>query len=185
MRVLDALYRAFGYLKVLGLVASGMALFLMIGGISLDVVSRNVTGNSISGFYEIVTFYLMPLAVLPILFYAFSQGVCPRIPMVFDRLPSGVQKPLHCFVMLFELVLMLLVAYFSCQYAIDGAGSGHEFSAGGTMYPKYPVYFLIPFAFAGMSLELAFIIAKNLFNRGLWITYSKDQETIKGELQLV
>ena len=185
MRILDALYRVFGFMKVIGLGASGIALFLMIGGISLDVVSRNVTGNSLSGFYEIVTFYLMPLAVLPILFFAFSQGVCPRIPMVFDRLPAGIQKPLHCLVMLFEFALMSIVAYYSLQYALDGAGSGHEFSAGGTMYPKYPVYFLIPFAFAGMALELAFIVAKNVLSRGVWITYSKDQETIKGELQLV
>ncbi len=185
MRILDALYRVFGYVKVLGLAASGIALFLMISGISLDVVSRNVTGNSISGFYEIVTFYLMPFAVLPVLFYAFSRGVCPRIPMMFDRLPSGIQKPLHCIVMLFELALMSLVAYFSFQYAVEGAGAGHEFSAGGSMYPKYPVYFLIPFAFTGMALELAFILVKNLCTPGVWITYLKDQEKIKGELQLV
>lgn len=183
--MLDVLYKVFGYIKVVGLAASGIALFLMIGGITLDVVSRNVTGNSISGFYEIVTFYLMPLAVLPVLFYAFSQGVCPRIPMVFDRLPPRVQKPLHCIVMLSELTLMAIVAFFSFQYAADGAASGHEFSAGGSMYPKYPVYFLVPFAFAGMALELSFILAKNLCTSGVWITYLKDQETIKGELQLV
>jgi len=185
MKMLDALYRSFGFIKFASLTASGIALFLMIGGITLDVISRNVTGNSIPGFYEIVTFYLMPLSVLPILFVAFSQGVCPRIPMVFDRLPSKAQKPLYCSVLLFELALMAIAAYFSFQYAADGLASTHEFSAGGNMYPKYPVYFLVPFAFGGMVLELLFILLKNLVSSGVWITYLKDQETMQSELQLV
>lgn len=184
MRVLNSLYAAFGYIKGLGLVLSGFALAAMILSISADVFSRNVTGNSIPGVYEIVMFYLMPLAVLPIIFYAFSMGVSPRIPMVFDRLPLAAQKPLYLVVVSVEFVLMGLVAFYSLGYALDGMAAGHAFPAAGEMYPKYPVYFLVPFGFAGMAIELAFIGVKNLFHNGLWITYTKDQDTILNELQV-
>ena len=184
MRALNLSYRVFGFIKGVGLVLSGLALAGMILAISADVFSRNVTGNSIPGVYEIVMFYLMPLSVLPVVFYAFAQGVSPRIPMVFDRLPGGVQKPVYLVVIVAELVLMAIVAYYSFGYALDGTASGHAFPAAGEMYPKYPVYYLVPFGFAGMAIELAFIGLKNLFQSGLWITYTKDQATILEELQV-
>ncbi|MBU2952920.1 TRAP transporter small permease [Marinobacter sp. F3R08] len=184
MRVLNGLYHVFGFIKGLGLVFSGLALAGMILSISADVFSRNVTGNSIPGVYEIVMFYLMPLSVLPIVFYAFSMGVSPRIPMLFDRLPGAVQKPLYLLVITAEFSLMAIVAFYSLGYALDGAAAGHAFPAAGEMYPKYPVYFLVPFGFVGMAVELAFIGFKNLFHRGLWITYNKDQDTILRELQV-
>lgn len=183
MNIVDRCYIVFGWIKALGLMLSGLALAAMILTISGDVVSRNLTGNSIPGAYEIVTFYLMPLAVLPVVFYAFAQGISPRIPMLFDRLPQRIQKPLHMTVVVLELVLMGLVAFYSLQYALDGTEAGHAFPAAGAMYPKYPVYYLVPLAFAGMTVELGFIALKNLFQDGLWITYTKDQATLAEELR--
>lgn len=184
MRVIDLCYRIFGLLKGAGLIMSGVALALMILSISADVFSRNFMGSSIPGVYEIVMNYLMPLSVLSVLFYAFSQGVSPRIPMVFDRLPGSFQKPVYLFVVLVELVLMAIVAIYSFEYAVDGTKASHAFPAAGEMYPKYYVYYLVPFAFAGMAIELAFIGLKNLFQSGVWITYTKDQATVLKELQV-
>jgi len=184
MRILNRLYTIFGFIKGIGLALSGVALAAMILSISADVVSRNLSGNSIPGVYEIVMFYFMPLAVFPILFFAFSMGVSPRIPIVFDRLPKTIQKPLYLLVVSAELILMGIVAFYSLNYALDGTQAGHAFPAAGELYPKYPVYFLVPFAFGGVAIELAFIGFKNLFHDGLWITYTKDQETILQELKV-
>lgn len=182
MRILDLLYRIFGFIKGLGLLGSGLALLLMILMITADVVSRNFLGRSIAGVYEVVGFYLMPLSVLPILFYAFAGGISPRIPMLVDRLPELGQKIVYTGVLCIEMVLMLLVAWYALGYALDGVAASHAFPAGGNLYPKYPAYFLVPFAFLGMAIEIAFTVLKNLLQPGTWITYSKDQATIKREL---
>ncbi|MAM00167.1 MAG: hypothetical protein CL583_17145 [Alteromonadaceae bacterium] len=184
MHVLNICYRAFGFIKGFGLVLSGLALAGMILSISADVLSRNLSGNSIPGVYEVVMFYLMPLSVLPVVFYAFAQGVSPRIPMVFDRLPARFQKALYLFVVMAELLLMAIVAFYSFEYAVDGTTAGHAFPAAGDMYPKYPVYYLIPIGFAGVAVELAFIGLKNVMQPGVWITYTKDQATIAEEFQV-
>lgn len=182
MRILDGFYRVFGYIKGAGLAASGLALFLMIMMITLDVIWRNFLGRSIPGVYEVVGFYLMPMSVLPILFYAFAAGISPRIPLVADRLPDAAQKGLYILVLLTEMALMLLVMYYSFQYAKDGMAAGHAFSAGGSMYPKYPFYFLVPFAFLGMAIEIAFVVLKNLCSNTMWLTYMKDQATARNEI---
>ena len=181
MKLLDLLYRWFGYVKGLGLFSSGIALLLMIVLITADVVMRNFVGRSISGVYEVVGFYLMPLSVLPILFYAFAGGISPRIPMLVDRLSDKVQKIIYTCVLCIEMVLMLLVAWYSLGYAMDGMAGSHAFPAGGQLYAKYPAYFLVPAAFFGMAIEIAFTIMKNILKTDMWVTYVKDQATLKSE----
>ncbi|MCC5857839.1 MAG: TRAP transporter small permease [Ectothiorhodospiraceae bacterium] len=178
IRYIDKLYGAFGAFKLLALLFCGLSIFAMMGLIGADVFSRNVLRASLPGAYEIVTNYLMPGAALSVVFYAFAAGACPRIPLVFDKLPAVLQKPMYMAVLLFELVLMGLVAYYTYRYAVTGTQAGHFFTAAGSTFPKYPIYYLVPFGFLGMALEIIFVLLKNLLCTGVWIGYHRSQEEL-------
>ncbi|MEB1806982.1 MAG: TRAP transporter small permease [Bacillaceae bacterium] len=162
---IDTLYKGFNIIKNSGLVLAGIAVFLMMTFIVLDVLLRNVFSASFPGNYEIIQRYLMPLAVFPAIAITYSSGLMPKITMFVEKLPEKVQYIINLFLLFLEMFVMILIFYYSWKYAIQGLQSGVTFPAGGKMYPLYPVLFLVPLGFALLTIELVFNIIREFMKR--------------------
>ncbi|WP_174727411.1 TRAP transporter small permease [Mesobacillus harenae] len=175
MRKLERCYSYFGYTKKLGVFLSGIAMFGMIILITLDVLSRNLLSSSIPGSYEFVQNYLMSLASFSIIIYAYSSGIMPRIPIVLEKLPLIIQKILHQTMLLFELIIVALITYYSFGYALTGTEKNFSFPAAGDLFPIYPFLYLVPLGFGCIFIEIIFLLIKNIISKGVWITFDKQQ----------
>ncbi|MGJ9457818.1 TRAP transporter small permease [Oceanobacillus sp. CF4.6] len=175
MKKLNKIYDYFGYMKKFSLFLAGIALFGMIFFITIDVIMRNFSSTSIPGSYEIVQNYLMSVASFSVILYAYSSGVMPRISMVVERFPIHIQKTLHIAMLIIELLLMILVAYYTLTYAITGTISGFAFPAVGILFPLYPFLYIVPLGFGGIAIEIIFTLIKNIMSKEVWITFNKKQ----------
>ncbi|MGM0900362.1 MAG: TRAP transporter small permease [Bacillota bacterium] len=168
-------YAVFGKVKLLGLILCGIGLFCMMGFIVLEVAMRNLFNSSIPGNYEIVQNYFMPVVTLPIVVYAFSEGVLPRINMLVAKFHNKVQKGILLSLLLIEIVIFVLMTFYGWQYAISGMEAGDAFPASGSMYPIYPFYFLIPIGFGMLLIEMIFLFGKNLMDKDVSFTVSENK----------
>ncbi|OLO36370.1 hypothetical protein BTR23_15995 [Alkalihalophilus pseudofirmus] len=157
---IDTLYKGFTKIKNGGLVLAGVAVFLMMAFIVVDVTLRNLFNASISGNYEIIQRYLMPLAVFPAIAITYSSGLMPKITMFVEKLSEKAQYIINMLLLFLEIFVMILIFYYSWKYAVQGLQAGVTFPAGGKMYPLYPVLFLVPIGFALLMIELVFNIIK-------------------------
>jgi len=155
-------YKVFGYLKGIGVWISGISVLAMMFFISYDVFVRNVFSGSIRGGFEIVQNYLMPLVVFPSLAYVYSSGVLPKMDLIMARLGEKMQKGLIYFMLLIELFILVLIVQFSWEFAMNGMERKTAFPAAGTMYPLYPLFFIIPVAFTMIIIENIFIFIRNI-----------------------
>lgn len=67
--------------------------------------------------------------------------------------------------LLLELFVLVLIVQFSWEYAMSGLDRKTAFPAAGTLYPLYPLFFLIPIAFAMIVIENVFIFIKNILDK--------------------
>lgn len=155
-------YKIFSIIKLIGLLISGISLFLMMLFIVGDVLSRNFLSKSIPGNYEVVGNYFMPLAVFPGLAFTYGTGIFPRITMVVSKFSRRLQKVIVILLLLFEGILFFLLAYYGLQYALEGLKEGFSFPAGGKLYPLYPFIFLVPIGFGLLIIEILFLLIKNI-----------------------
>lgn len=156
-------YRIFDYVKLAGVWISSVAILVMMGLIVYDVVARTLFSSSIRGGFEIVQNYMLPLAVFPGLAYVYASGVLPKMDILLDKVNGTVQKIFIYIMLAVELFVLVLIVQFSWEYAMDGLARKTAFPAAGTLYPVYPLFFLIPIAFALIILENVFILLRNLF----------------------
>lgn len=155
-------YRAFGYVKLAGALVSGVAIFGMMLFIVADVVTRNLIGGSIPGSFEVAENYFLPLAVFPALGYVYASGVLPKMDMVLRRVTPRLRAAtVHTLVVL-ELVIYAVLIVYSTQYAVSGAVRDVAFPAGGSLYPLYPLFFLVPLGVGLMLVETVFVLVRNL-----------------------
>jgi TRAP-type mannitol/chloroaromatic compound transport system permease small subunit len=56
----------------------------------------------------------------------------------------------------------VLVVQFSWEYAMSGLERETSFPAAGILYPVYPLFFLIPIAFAMIIVENVFVLIRNI-----------------------
>lgn len=168
-------YEVFGKVKLLGMILSGVGIFGMMGFIVLEVIMRNLFNYSIPGNYEMVQNYFMPVVTLPVIVYAFSEGVLPRINMVISKFNYKLQKGVLLLLLLVEIAVFTLMAFYGWQYAISGMEAGDAFPASGSMYPIYPFYFLIPIGFGMLVVEMVFLFGKNLMDKDVSFTVSENK----------
>ena len=162
--VLRRAYSVLGVLKGAGMVVSGLATFGMMAFIVADVVSRNVWGSSIPGAYEIIQNYFMIVAVFPAIGYVMAAGILPRLDLAVQRLRGRIFGAGLQIGLLGEAIVLGLLVYYSFLYALSGFERGLGFSAAGSIYPLWPVLFLIP---AGLLLALAevlFVLIRNFYS---------------------
>lgn len=162
MSGLDRAYRAYGHVKLAGALLSGLAIFGMMVLIVADVVSRNWLGGSISGSFEIVENYFMPVAVFPALAYVYGSGVLPRMDLLMHRAKRGLQDSVVYLLLVLEVVLFSVMAWYSWGYATTGMERESAFPAGGELYPLWPLYFLVPLGFVMVVVETLFVLVNNV-----------------------
>lgn len=155
-------YKVYGYLKLAGAIISGMAIFAMMSLIVADVVSRNFLGGSIAGSFEIVENYFMPLAVFPALAYVYGSGVLPKMDLAMHKTSKTVQDAVIYGLLVIELVLFALMTYYTWGYAVTGMERKTAFPAGGDLYTLWPLFFVVPLAFAMVIVETLFVLLKNI-----------------------
>ncbi|MBU8907920.1 TRAP transporter small permease [Desertibacillus haloalkaliphilus] len=158
-------YAIFEKVKIVGLYVSGGTIFFMMLFIVTDILSRNLFKSSLLGAYEITQYYLMPLAVFPALAYAYGTGIMPRIGILVSKLKQTYQKWITVLLLGFELVLFLLLTYYGWQYALIGTSETLGFSSGGEILPIYPVLYFVPLGFFMLSIEVFFLLIKNLYSK--------------------
>lgn len=155
-------YRIFHFLKLVGIWISGLSVLLMMFFLVYDVAMRNLFSGSIRGGFEIIQNYFMPLVVFPGLAYVYSSGVLPKMDIILERISEKMQKSLIFIMILIELFVLVLIVQFSWEYAMNGFERKMAFPAAGSLYPLYPLFFLIPIAFGMIIIENIFILIRNL-----------------------
>ena len=156
------IYKFFNYIKLIGVGISFIAVLGMVFTISYDVFMRTVFSTSIRGGFEIIQNYFLPIIVFPSLAYVYSSGILPRMDMLIERFNTKVQQLIVYILLALEIFVLILIVQFSWEYAVDGLQKKSAFSAGGSMYPLYPLYFFIPIAFMLMIIENIFVIIQNI-----------------------
>ncbi|MBM7707169.1 TRAP-type C4-dicarboxylate transport system permease small subunit [Chryseomicrobium aureum] len=156
------LYAYFGWIKKIGLVISAITVVFMMFFITYDVIVRNIFSSSIRGGFEIIQNYMMPLIVFPGLAYVYGTGMLPKMELLLDKMSGRMRKGVVLTLIFIEIVVLIFVVYFSWVYAMAGLERQTAFPAAGTLYPLYPLFFIIPIAFFLMIIENLFILVKNV-----------------------
>lgn len=151
---MDILEKVNIVLRNIGKYLSGIAIFLMMFLIVADVFMRNVFGNPLSGTYEIVQFFLMPMAIFPALGYVYWVGVLPRLSEIIAKSPQGFQKFNNLLILVIDLVVFALLTYYGFLFAMSGFESQMAVPLGGSLVSVWPVYFLVPVGFLFVLLEV-------------------------------
>lgn len=158
-------YNIFHYIKLAGVWVSGLSVLAMMLMIVYDVTMRTLFSSSIRGGFEIIQNYMMPLVVFPGLAYVYASGVLPKMDLILEKINDNAQKVLIIFMLLIELFVLVLIVQFSWEYAMSGLERKTAFPAAGTLYPLYPLFFLIPLAFAMIVIENVFILIRNFLEK--------------------
>lgn len=141
---------------------SGLTVFVMMFYTTLDVALRNIFGSSGLYAYEVSQNYFMPMTVFPALAFAFAAGMMPRIEFVVVKFNERFQKFVAIVLIIIEIILMLLLAFYGLEYAVTAAQAGESFTAGGSNYPMIYVIMFAPVAFLLVAVEMIFLLIKNI-----------------------
>ena len=176
MQTLDRIYGFYQKLKGVFLFLGGVALFGMMFYITVDVLVRNFSPTALVGTYEIVSYYLMPLIILPSMCYALSSGVMPRIVAVTNKLSPRGQRVMGIILPILDLFFCVVMAFFSTRYAVQATADKLTFVCGVKTLPVYQMYFLAGLAYIMMSLENVFVLIRNLATGSSDILYVSNRE---------
>ncbi|MCM3491614.1 TRAP transporter small permease subunit [Alkalihalophilus marmarensis] len=182
MNGLKKAYKWFDYMKIAGVWISGISLLGMMFFIVVDVLLRNVYSNSINGGFEIVQNYFMPLVVFPALAYIYASGVLPRMDLLIEKFKRSIRKCLIIGMLVIEIFILVIMAKYTLDYAMNGLARQMSFPAAGTLYPLYPLFFLIPISFLLIIIENMFLLIKNALVKEptLLFKYDKNADHQKG-----
>lgn len=156
-------YGVFQKIKWIGMMISGITVFIMMFYTSADVLLRNINGTSPLHAYEVSQNYFMPLAVFPALAYTFGVGMMPRIEFMIVKVKNtAIQRVVAIVLIFIEILLILLLSVFSWQYLMSAIEKGMAFTAGGVNYPLSIVILFVPLGFLLVAVEMVFLLIKNL-----------------------
>ncbi|MTD30983.1 TRAP transporter small permease [Planomicrobium sp. YIM 101495] len=133
---------------------SGIAILLMMLVIVADVFMRNIFGNPISGTYEIVQFFLMPIAVFPALGYVYWVGVLPRLSEIVAKAPKGFRNVNRLMILVIDLIVFVMLTYYSVLFAVSGFQNKMAIPVAGELISVWPIYFFVPLGFFFVVLEV-------------------------------
>lgn len=165
MDTLNRLYGVHSKIKQIFLALGGAGVFCMMLYITVDVIVRNVANKALVGTFEVVSYYLMPLTILPSFCLALSAGVMPRIVAVVNKLPKKAAHIISIIVLLIEIAAYVIMMVFSMKYAIQATQDKLTFIAGTTSLPVWFMYYLPPFSFLMMTIESLFVLVKNILDK--------------------
>ncbi|WP_096199873.1 TRAP transporter small permease [Bacillus sp. FJAT-45350] len=149
-------------LKLIGVYISGISILGMMLLIVTDVFLRNVFTAPISGTYELVQFYFMPLAIFPALAYTYSSGILPRLGELIEKAPFRVQNTVTYILLFIEIVIFGLLMVYGWKFAMSGLSDKMAIPIGGSLLIHYPIYFLVPIGFGLVLVEVIITSCKRI-----------------------
>lgn len=153
------------WFRVVGISLASFAIAAMVLMIVVDVTMRNVFKIPIQGTYEIVQYFLMPLAIFPTLAFAYQSGVLPRLSELVEKLPKRFQQINRIIIYVIELVVFLLLTYYSILFALSGIQDQMAIPVAGNLLPVYPLYIIVPISFAAVVVEILLSIYRTYFKK--------------------
>ena len=171
MKTLDQLYAIHSKIKNIFLALGGAGVFVMMLYITVDVLVRNLSNTALIGTFEIVSYYIMPLTILPSMCLALASGVMPRIVAMTNRLPQKAQRIDAIILPILEIAAYVLMCRFSIKYAISATNDQLTFIAGTTSLLVWFMYYLPPVAYVMMTVESLFVLLKNILTGNTTILY--------------
>ena len=134
---------------------AGVGLISLMLLISVGVVTRYIFGYSIPAAYAITENYLMPLAVLGALGFAYRSGIFPRVDTFVKKIGNeSIRNIINSITILVELLLFVFITYYLFKYSFYTIANGNGFNANGLDFPLYPVYILMSFSFLWLSFAM-------------------------------
>lgn len=158
--VVNVIEKVQEFLKKIGLYISNISILIMMVLIMVDVIIRNFFEIPFAGAYDLVESYLMPLTVFPAIAFAYSSGILPRLGELILKFPVKVQKVAEIIIDILELVIFALLTYYSYKFAMTGLADQMSIPFGGNLYPLYPIFFLLPFGFGLVVIEVILDMVK-------------------------
>lgn len=154
-------------IKLLSYISIVFVLIMMVY-ITLDVLVRNFSKTSLVGTYEIVQYYIMPISVFLSIPYAYSSGVMPKLVLMVNKIPKvRIRENMQLLCNAIGFLIYLTLTYYSLRYAIQSTLDGYAVIVGSSLVPAYHIYYLIPLAFALMSVEDLIQMSDLLRNRDI------------------
>ncbi|MFC4355490.1 TRAP transporter small permease [Chryseomicrobium palamuruense] len=153
------------WFRIIGISVASFAIAAMVLMIVVDVTMRNVFKVPIQGTYEVVQYFLMPLAIFPTLAFAYQSGVLPRLSELIEKLPKRFQQVNRIIIYALELVVFLLLTYYSILFALSGIQDQMAIPVAGNLLPVYPLYMIVPISFAAVVLEVVLSIYRTYFKK--------------------
>lgn len=141
-------------LRNIGKYISGFAILGMMFLIVADVFMRNVLGTPLTGTYEVVQYFLMPMAIFPALGYAYWSGVLPRLSELISKAPVWFEKFHRLLILVIDTFVFSLLTYFGFLFAMSGLKDHMAIPIAGSLVPVWPVYFLVPIGFLFVLMEI-------------------------------
>jgi TRAP-type C4-dicarboxylate transport system permease small subunit len=149
-------------LKNIGMFIGGVSILFMMLLIVTDVFMRNVLNSPITGTYEIVQYFLMPLAIFPTIAYTYNSGVLPKLSELIEKTSKRYQTFTKYLITMIEVILFSLLTIYGWKFAMSGVSDQMAIPVSGNLIPVYPIYFLVPFGFGIVILEIILSTIKPL-----------------------
>ena len=151
-------YRVSRWLTYVGYVAIMVMMFLVVA----DVISRFLFNHPLLGLSEIIVF-LLCILVFSGLAWTEAEDSNVIIPILYDRLPPGIQTPVYVFINLLGIGILGLITWRSIVYAGEQRVGG-DLSATLSI-PSFPFIYFVAFGSGLFALVLVAKIFQHLRER--------------------
>lgn len=137
------------WLEKVCLAGSAVALLLMMGMTSLDVVLRKITNSSIPGLYELTEEYFMVALVFLSISHVYKQGGHVRVTLFQNMVPGFLRAPVDKLIDFLALCFFAGIGILGWKSAAS-ALEFNELSSSILAYPIAPALFIVPMG-AGLT----------------------------------
>lgn len=143
-------------LKVVGV----LAIFAVMLQTIVNVMSRQLFNQPVQHTTELVSYWYLPAMVFLGYIIAKDRDEHIDAPLLFDRLAPASQRVLRIVTDVLVVAACLLFVVFTFEEAMHGFEVRE--TVGATTLILWPVMFLIPVAFAGLTVQYAIDIVRAL-----------------------
>lgn len=144
-------------------IGGGICLMIMMLVTVISVFGRYVLGaDIIPGTYNMVERIFFPLLVLLAIPITYRSGMFPKLEFITVRFPERVKRATDALVLGVELIIYLVVTWYTYKYALEGLHIGQKINIGSDRFPAYPFLFVVPFSFGLMTIEVAIAFYKKV-----------------------
>jgi len=119
--------------------------------VTVDVIMRGACSKPLMGSYELVQYFMVPLAFFA-LFYTTYEKAHIAVSVMTERLKPRAKTVIYIFGYVVSLVLFALITWQSVMYGLRLFNSGEESLALGI--PSYPFAFIVALGTAFTCLVL-------------------------------